>query len=380
MSKDKKLEKSGEKEKSTAVNSIDIMSGFLANTVEDHMNFEHDVDYVVSTGSLLLDSEMGGGVHPGVIRSCGVSNGGKTSFNLLLMKNFLESVPNAKAIYIKAEGRLGEEMRGISGVNFVWPDADGKVSKWVVGTCLVYKGHVYENVSQMITTLMDNNPEGIRYFFLIDSMDALIPKGDIGKNFEEANKVAGGALLTSDFLRRTSLKYSTYGHICALISQVRSTVKVNQYAKSDPKLTNAGGGNALLHYSDWILDFQSTFKDDNILGPKEIIVGHWAKIIFRKSPNEKNSVMVRYPIKHGRRGGKSVWVEHEIIDMMLEWEIAKKSGAWISLDESVREEAKKKGVDLPEKFNGRAKMEDWLFNDAASTDYLFHKLKGAMVK
>ena len=43
--------------------------------------------------------------------------------------------------------------------------------------------------------------------FIIDSMDSLVPKNDLEKPPEEANKVAGGALLSSDFLRENGFGY-----------------------------------------------------------------------------------------------------------------------------------------------------------------------------
>lgn len=75
-----------------------------------------------------------------------------------------------------------------------------------------------------------------------------------------------------------------------MISQVRSSVQINPYAKSDPKVTNASGGNAILHYSDWILEFQPRYVKDLITtqaAGKGDMLGHWCKIIFRKTSNEK---------------------------------------------------------------------------------------------
>ena len=99
-------------------------------------------------------------------------------------------------------------------------------------------------------------------------------------------KVGGGALLSSDFLRRMALGLATRGHICYMISQVRTKVSINPYEKSDPRLTNASGGNAMLHYSDWILEFQPRWNKDLITtqpNGKGEQLGHWCKVIFRKS-------------------------------------------------------------------------------------------------
>ena len=45
------------------------IQAYLANNQDDHYNFEEVRDYTISSGSLLLDIEMGGGIKPGVIRA-----------------------------------------------------------------------------------------------------------------------------------------------------------------------------------------------------------------------------------------------------------------------------------------------------------------------
>ena len=67
--------------------------------------------------------------------------------------------------------------------------------------------------------------------FIIDSMDALVPRGDLEKSSDDAIKVAGGSLLSSNFLRNMALALASKGHICYIISQIRSTIKLNPYEK-----------------------------------------------------------------------------------------------------------------------------------------------------
>ena len=82
--------------------------------------------------------------------------------------------------------------------------------------------------------LVNNNPEETKYFFIIDSVDGCIRKEDLDKGTQEAVKVAGGALLTSEFLKRMTLKLGKLGHVCILIHQNRSKIQLNQYEKKDP--------------------------------------------------------------------------------------------------------------------------------------------------
>jgi RecA/RadA recombinase len=353
-----------------------ILSSHLKDNKDSHYNFEDEQIFNVSTGSLLLDSELGGSLEvPAIVRFTGVSGGGKTSSALLIMNNFLKTIPNAKGLLVKAEGRLNSNVKRISGVDFV-----DKPEDWDNGKCFVLRSNVYENIATLILELIQNNPENTRYYFLIDSMDALISKNDLSKGFDDSAKVAAGAVLTSNFLRRIMLPLSTFGHICGLISQVRSNVQINPYAKGDPKLTNSSGGNALQHYADWIFEFQPRYKSDQIVEDGKII-GHWSKILLRKTTNEKDGTEVTYPIRHGRSDGKSVWLEYEIADMLIQWGFAKKSGAWIAFDKSLTDEIKKETEqEFPEKIQGMEQLRTFLEENPKICNYLFEKFKTALSK
>jgi RecA/RadA recombinase len=353
-----------------------ILSSHLKDNKDSHYNFEDEKIFHISTGSLLLDSELSGSLEvPAIVRFTGVSGGGKTSAALLIMNNFLKTIPNSKGFLVKAEGRLNSNVKRISGVDFVHDPEE-----WDNGKCFVLRSNVYENIATLILELIKNNPENTRYYFLIDSMDALISKNDLSKGFDDSAKVAAGAVLTSNFLRRIMLPLSTFGHICGLISQVRSNVQINPYAKGDPKLTNSSGGNALQHYADWIFEFQPRYKSDQILEDGKII-GHWSKILLRKTTNEKDGVEVTYPIKHGRSDGKSIWTEYEIADMLIQWGFAKKSGAWIAFDsgliQNIKDDIKK---DFPEKIQGMDQLRTFLEENQEVCVYLFDKFKSILSK
>ena len=292
------------------------IQSYLQDNKEDHYNFDETPEYMVSSGSLLLDIEMSGGIRPSIIRASGVAEGGKTSCALSFARNFQKTVDNSMAVYIKSEGRLTADMIARSGV-------DTSSNKW-----FVYKSNIFESVLQLMRDLITNNPTNCKYFFIIDSMDAMVPKKDIDRSFEDSDKVAGGSVLSSNFLKKMALGLASKGHICFMISQVRSKVSVNMYEKTDPKLTNASGGNALLHYSDWILEFQPRYGGDLIPPKEKKPDGHWCKVIFRKSANEKTGIEVKYPIKYGRSDGNSIWKEYEVLDLLLENGCLIKKGAW----------------------------------------------------
>ena len=131
--------------------------------------------------------------------------------------------------------------------------------------------------------------------------------------------------MNSALLKRVSVGMSKFGHMCIMISQVRSTISTSMYAKQDPNnQTNSSGGNAILHYPDWILEFKKQNKGDKILEkpteqitPDNKIYGHNAKVLILKITNEASGQLVAYSIKLGRNTGISIWLEREVVAMLL---------------------------------------------------------------
>lgn len=364
MAKQKK-EAQDESSSPSGTNKLKVLDSILQKNKDHHYAFDVPVDYSVSSGSLTLDIEMGGGIRPGIVRSSGVTEGGKTSNALAFAKNFQQVHPEKGCVvYIKSEGRLSDSMIARSGV-------DTDPAKWkVVPT------NDYEFVTDMMRELIKDNDDKLLYFFIIDSLDALVPRNDLQKSAIEANKTAGAALLTADLLRKMAAAFSSRGHICFLVSQVRATIKINQYEKGDPKVTNASGGNAALHYSDWIMEFQQRWKSDLIYAGAAKDgnpIGHWCKIIFKKTPNEKSGREVRYPIKYSRTSGTSVWIEYEIVDQLLAWEFAHAKGAWITITDEIVKELADNGLELPKQHQGETNLKNFLEENPKITQYLFNK-------
>jgi RecA/RadA recombinase len=363
--------KNTEEKKTT---SSDILSTFLKQNSEDHYNFEETVDYKVSSGSLQLDLQLGGGFGPGLHRFVGMNEGGKTSEALEVMKNFLVEIPNSKGFYIKAEGRLSPEMQKRSGIKFVFT-----ADEWIAGTCFVFESNIYETVVDAMRQLVSKNEEGIKFCFLLDAVDGLIAKNDMDKSFEESAKVAGGAVIAATFMKKLSIALAKRGHMAIFISQVRADIKLDPYSKAPVRQTSATGGNALLHFANWILEFEPRFKGDLILQnpsdktidvQKNPPVGHWAKVTVKKSPNEKTNLTIPYPIRYGRTGGKSIWIEKEIVDLLLAWEMVIKGGAWFSPSEDFLQMLTEVGMSFPEKIHGEAALFKAIEEDSALLKYL----------
>ena len=359
--------------------SIEYTEAFLKSNKDYHYNLQETAEpYLVSSGSMILDHVLGGGFGSGLHRFLGANEGGKTNEALHVMHNMLKTVENSKGLFVMAEGRLSKEIKDRAGIKFVHSAAD-----WVIGTCLVLECHIMDTMIDFLRCLVKNNTDKEKYCIVIDSMDGLITKEDLEKGSSDARKVAGGALMTSDFLKRISLGMSKFGHMCIMISQVRSTISTSMYAKQDPNnQTNSSGGNAILHYPDWILEFKKQNKSDKILEkPKEQIhadnkiYGHNAKVAILKSTNESTGRLVCYPIKHGRKNGRSIWLEREVVDMLLMWGYLEKSGAWIKVDDKVKSYLQDNKIETKDSYQGINAVYDLLESDEKITSLLVDFVK-----
>ena len=350
--------------------SIKQLSDYLKANKKDHLNFDKQVDWVASTGSLRFDSELGGGYRPGAYKVIGASFSGKTNSILQCIRNGLEKVENSKALWVKAEGRLDDEVKDRSGVKFVYsPD------EWVIGTCFVLETNIFEFVTDLINNLVKNNPSEIRYLMCIDSMDGLIRRDDMEKDASEGERVGGGALLTSVMFKKVNLVLNKKGHALFMIHQLRAKIETNQYAPKDQnKSVGGGGSNSGTHSSNQIWNYRGRTKQANI-EEKGQVVGHYCVIDLTKGVNEKIDVRVEYPVRHGMKGGKSVWLEKEIADLLLQWEFVDKSGAWLSFSEDFSEELREAGFEIAKDFKiqGEARLKEWLETNPEIVQYLYNK-------
>lgn len=367
------------KPKQEMLTPAEQIAAFLKANKEDHYNFEPTINYKVPSSSLIFNSFINGGISPGALRFTGVTGGGKTSCVLDFMKNFLNGGNDRYGIYIKSEGRLSENMRERSGVDFVECQMEA-IPDFVPGKCFVFESNVYEAVFGLIGTLIKNNPTKAKYFFVIDSMDMLGKRDDLAKPLEEAGQVAGGALLTSVFLKKTSVALAKRGHLIAFLSQVRDEIKLNPYAGggTTPRQGKSSGGHALEHAPDWVFDFQPRYGDDIIRVSDDKnaeILGHYCKIKLFKTDNEKNLQEIRYPIRYQRKNGQSVWREKEVADLLLTWGKLTKKGAWYYISEDIRLEILDIDPEVPESFQGFEAVNKYLQSHDEVVTYLFDKFQ-----
>lgn len=307
----------------------DIIKSYLDKNDEEGINeFEKSAnnDYLVSTGSLKFDQKVGGGLGPGIIRFVGPTESGKTSEALEIAKNFLNLHKNSKVIYFKCEGRLSQKILDRSGVDQERFE--------------VIKGRECSLVFGLMKSLI-RDTRGINYCFIVDSTDALTIKANNGKDDESEKRVGGGSIpaIMAQLLPQISDITHELGHMCIMLSQHRDEIVIGYQKKT--KNVGASGGNALLHYADWTFEYELVRNMDLIMEnegkdkEKMRVIGHTSRVVIKKSMNETTHEVVHYPIRRKSENGKSIWLEREVYDLLLMYDLVKKKGGWFNFDEEI---------------------------------------------
>lgn len=350
--------------------SINMLDAYLKKNKKDHLNFEKEVKWRVSTGSLLFDAEQGGGFTAGAYKVAGPSFSGKTHFTLGCIKSGLESIPKSKGLWIIPEGRLDDEVKERVGVKFVY-----SAEEWDYGTCFVLETNVYEVAFGLINDCVKNNPDENVYLMGIDSIDCLLRRDDVEKGFEDSEKVAAGGTLSSALFKRINGILNKKGHALFILDQIRASPKISKFEKSNPNdHVGKGGANATIHAANQIWYFSSRSKSIDIV-EGTTTVGHYCRIGVCKGLKERTDILIEFPIKHGRKGGNSIWKEYEICDLLIQWEMIEKRGSWIYFTEELISELKSAGFEIEDEFKiqGDVKLKDWLEDNPKIVDFFYNK-------
>jgi RecA/RadA recombinase len=375
MARQAKKKKDANEEK--VATPLDIINAYLNDKDNKKLHYNHmeEIYYKISSGSLNLDLELGGGFPSGIHRLEGPEESGKTSCALSVAKHFQEYFGDKSMfVYIKAEGRLTPEIIARSGID-ISPER-----------FFCFDTNVIEAAFGMIKNLIFKNETNTRFMFFIDSMDGLNRQADLDKAFTESDQVAGGALVSSVFLKKMALPLVKHSHMLFFTSQVRSKISANGMGGSGSP--ESSGGNAWKHYSNFILQFKKRYSNDIMyefpekkkVSEKGRPLGHKCKIEFKKSINEKTGVNMDYPIIYGRTGGRSIWIEREIIDLCFSWGFFEKSGSWIKVDDEIIKILKENNLEFIDKIQGEDNLCKELEKNEAVTNFLFQYCKDEVGK
>ena len=373
-----KIIKDNKEEETNDESTKNLLGSLLKGYEDDHFNFIKNERLPISTGSLLLDKYVN--IRTGsVVRFAGPLESGKTSECLLIMKNYLETIPKSRALYVKGEGRLSEEMMMRSGLKFVFSE-----DVWNFGTVFVLESNIFESVCDIIQSLLKNMYEqGEKLVFTIDSLDSMILKSDYEKKAGENVMPAGVPKMTKMFFRRLALPINKYDSLALLTSQYSENFKIDMYAKDKPQPVQGVGGSSVSHQPDWILEYGVRYTSHYILEDensrpdpiKNKNLGHIVTVTLRKTTNEKTGIPVKIPIKYGSKTGNSIWREKECVDVAIGWSLIKRSGAWFNFSDIIIEQAKEFGIELKEKIQGLNGVYNYFEENKNICDWFYSKLK-----
>jgi len=379
MAKDKVSK--GEKNIGT-VNSKDVFAKLLKDTEEDHFVFVQPTLRKISTGSLLLDSLTK--VYSGnliTLRARGAELG-KTSQAFVFASNYMKEMPKSKTIYIKCEARLSPEMQSRSRHNFVFSAED-----WNYGDTFVFPCNIFETIAKTLETLLAAmHAQGEHLCIIFDSLDHAILRQDYGQNKDvwsgkDSPKVAGVPVLFKLMMKRFALPLESYSGLLIVITQYTAEIKLDPYSREPKRQGAGGGGNNLNHVSSLTLTYQPRVQADLILenpnekpdSIKNKTLGVYASVeITKASGGEVTGTKIKIPIKRGRIGSQ-IWVEKEIVDCCLAYEILSRSGAWYKFAPEFVNQAKVEGIELVESHQGMNTVYEYVESNPEVFKWLYVK-------
>ena len=264
---------------------------------------DHKVDVAtISTGSLSLDVALGvGGVPRGrIVEIYGPESSGKTTLTLEIIANAQKT--GGSAGFIDAEHALDPSYARKLGVN--------------LDTLLVSQPDSGEQALEIAEMLINSNALDV---IVIDSVAALVPRAELEGDMGDAH-VGLQARLMSQALRKLTGAVNKSKTCLIFINQIREKIGV---MFGSPETTS--GGRALKFYSSVRLDIRriGAIKDgDTFRGNRTRV-----KVVKNK---------VAAPFRQAEFDiifNEGISYIGDLLDVAVEQEIVKRSGAWHSFED-----------------------------------------------
>lgn len=267
---------------------------------------------LISSGSLLIDKILGGGIGKGrVTEIYGAESSGKTTLCLQFAAQCQKA--GGRVAFIDAENALD----------------------------MAYAEHLGVNVDEMIFTQPSSGEQALEIadalaksgeidLIIIDSVAALVPQAELDGEMSDVT-IGLQARMMSKALRK--LTGTLNEHQCAIIFINQIRMKINTgFMMGNPETTT--GGNALKFYASQRIELRKTTSiksGDEVLGVN-------TKIKCVKNKIARPMLVVEVPMIFG----EGFSAKGEAIDLAVDYGFIERSGAWMTTHDGKRMQGLKK--------------------------------------